>query len=154
MPLEHTPDPQPTLYNGNHEPYTSQKGAGLPFPTTCRAYSHPQGKKAEREAAEIHRLEAAKRAALRHRKEREMEEQAKVVPWFFAVLFIELGSHGMNMIFIIIFHHHLGHHRSRNKSCTLLRTEGTKLFGAGGGYLKSLHHNRELIERSYMSDCL
>jgi len=36
-------------------------------------------KKAEREAAEIHRLEAAKRAALRHRKEREMEEQAKVV---------------------------------------------------------------------------
>jgi len=36
-------------------------------------------KKAEREAAEIHRMEAAKRAALRHRKEREMEEQAKVV---------------------------------------------------------------------------
>ena len=48
----------------------------------CRALPGPQGKKAEREAAEIHRLEAAKRAALRHRKEREMEEQAKVVPRF------------------------------------------------------------------------
>lgn len=48
----------------------------------------PTGKKAEREAAEIHRMEAAKRAALRHRKEREMEEQAKVVPRSFAKIYL------------------------------------------------------------------
>lgn len=68
-----------------------------------RALHPPRGKKAEREAAEIHRMEAAKRAALRHRKEREMEEQAKVVPRCFAGIFCPQKKHSWGIIQLFRF---------------------------------------------------